>query len=959
MDRFLEQCAKYILNKHAHELQDICLVFPNRRSGVFFTAYLHRLIEKPVISPCVTTISELISGSSPFYSADKLLLVSLLYEEFKKHTGTRETFDEFYFWGEILLNDFQDTDRYLVKANDLFTTISDLKTIDSIFDYLTDEQKKALEDFWGSLAKPDRKEFEKRYISLWEKLYPVYTGFREILEEKKLAYGGMADRWVAEHLDSPGLQFPFVGYYFIGLNVLNACEKKLFNHLRNEGKAFFLWDYDEWYVNNPKHEAGRFMRDNLKMFPPPEDFDRGKAIKPDAKSVVFTAVPSLYGQAQAIPQFLEDHRNEVTGDFDNTAVILADESLLFPALGAIPETCPAVNVTMGYPVKNSVIHGFVMLLANLVKNSKKDKRNRKVAYYRYVTDLLNHQLISGMEKERKNAFVSDIRKKNRITIPLEEIDFSPFHSLVFTIPDKVGHFSEYFIHVLGELLQWVKRENPENKILPELIVTVLYALERMKYVISGVISDRKEEISPAIYFSLFNQILGQSNVAFEGEPLSGMQVMGILETRCIDFENVMILGFNENKWPRTSTAPSFIPHNLRKAFGLPGIDEQDAMYAYYFYRLVQRAKNVTATYSVTKEGINTGELSRYGFQLVYGSEIPVKRVSLGFSFRNDPVRPLTIRNSQDKINDLLSRITEEHPLSPSAINLWLYCRLRFYFRYYMQLPEPEEVKDEIDSLTFGNIFHEVVEVLYGRLKGKPVRRNDLERLASDTPLLENEILKSMEKNFFMEKDPEKKSVVPQGKNLLIFENIKIFLKQLLKTDAEITPFSVVSLEDRYKTRLQVMVNGSPVTIWIGGKIDRIDRMGDTLRILDYKTGIVTSRIFAEIQDLFVEDKQKPLKEILQAMIYTWMVRESFPEEKKLQPGIYGLRELFSDQFSPEVRMKNGDFSFLDLQEELVDHLSRLVSVILSPDTEFTQTQWEDKCTLCPYRIICQRSENES
>ena len=954
MERFLSQCADYIYHKHADELRDICLVFPNRRAGVFFRSYLQKYISGAVIGPKITTVNELISGFSDLHLGEKLQLISLLYEVFRKHTNSSETFDEFYFWGEILLADFNDIDRYLVNAKDLFQNISDIKEIDSLFDYLTPEQKQALEQFWGSLAVADKKEYQQRYIHIWEKLFPVYTEFKKTLAEKQLAYGGLIDRSVVETMKDEGLPLSFKKFYMVGLNALNECEKALFTYLQREKKAGFLWDYDRYYVDDDKNEAGWFMRENLKRFAPPEDFNLSVDTFRQKPRVKLVAVSSVYGQSQEIPQFFGEIKEDLKKEFDNTAIVLADESLLFSALGAIPENTGTVNITMGYPVKNSVVYGFLLLLVNLLKNRRTDSNGNILVYHRFVTDVLNHQLLNNVAPEKANAFISALKAKNKITVALSEIDFSEMHRRIFALPEKVMDYSDYFLNVLAGLYTRLKEQETSNSMLLELIYSVYQSIEKLKSVVAAVGKEQQREISNVVYFRLFNQYLGQVSVAFEGEPLSGMQVMGILETRCLDFENLVILGLNENKWPRTFTAPSFIPHNIRKGFGLPGLDEQDAMYAYYFYRLIQRAKNISATYSVVKEGISTGELSRYGYQLLYDSNQQPEKVNLGFSFANDPVMPINIKSSPAKVADLLSRLNEGHPLSPSAINIYLMCSLRFYFRYFMQLPEPDEVKDEIDSPVFGNIFHETVEALYTPFIGKVINKNDLEQLQKNKVLLENEIRKAIAKHYFKESEPGKKPVKLEGKTLLIYENTKIFLKQLLQIDKELAPFTLDSLEQQYNMQLPVKLNGKAEKIWVGGKIDRVDRVDGKLRILDYKTGNVEAFSFKTLEELFRKDLKKPKKEILQALIYTVVLHTNRPNETDFQPVIYSLRKFFSDSHNPEIQWDKKDFSFPDLKDEFLEELKLLTEEILSPENVFTQTTHEEKCQYCPYNKICQR-----
>ena len=953
MERFLSQCAKYIYKKHAGGLHNICLVFPNRRSGVFFNSYLQNEITGAAIAPETTTIGELISGYSNYFQAERLQLISVLYDVFLKHTQTTETFDEFYFWGEILLADFNDIDRYLVNAKDLFRNISDIKEIESVFDYLTPEQKEALEHFWGSVAVNDKKEFQQKHLRIWEKLFSVYAEFKEILKEKKWAYGGMADRQVIENMIDGNYKFDFKQYYFIGLNALNTSEKRFFRHLQKEQKATFLWDLDHFYLNDISNEAGRFMRENLKNFPSPNDFILNPDLFTKKKNIKLVAVSSNYGQAQQIPIFLKETESDFENKFDNTAIVLADETLLFSSLGAIPTDIGTVNITMGYPAKNSMIYGFIMLLVNLLKNRRNDENRGVIAYHRFVTDILNHQLLQYWESEKNKIFLSEIQTKNKITIRLSEIDYSTLHKIIFTLPEKVENYCRYFLNVLAEIVRKFQTTEPENTMMSEIIYSVYQAIEKLELVLNKTIHEQKREISDVVFFRLFTQYLGTVSVAFEGEPLSGVQVMGILETRCLDFKNLIILGLNENKWPRTFTAPSFIPANIRKGFGLPGIDEQDAMYAYYFYRLIQRAENVTATYSVVKEGISSGELSRYGFQLQYDSEHNPEKVNLDFCFAHDPIKPITIRSSEQIVAKLLSNNTVEHPLSPSAINTYLQCSLRFYFRYVMQLPEPDDLKEEIDGMIFGNIFHDTMEALYKPFEGKVLNRFDIDNIQKNKLLIENEIRKKIAKNYFREKEEDTKKVILEGKTLLIYENIKTYLNQLLKVDMELTPFTLISLEEKYKTELEIEVNGTKPKIYVGGKIDRVDRVNGRIRVLDYKTGYVKSTVFKEVKELFARDLKDPKKEVLQAMIYTWILSVD-SKETDFQPAIYGLRNLFKDNYDHNVRWDKHDFSFSELKEDFVTELKSLLTEIYSTENSFVQTPHIEHCKYCAYNSICKR-----
>ena len=951
MNRFLAQCADFVYRKHNTELHKICLVFPNRRSGVFFSSYLQKLIEKPVVAPEITTIGELFAGYSVYNQPEKLQLISLLYNVFKKQTQTTETFDQFYFWGEMLLSDFNDIDRYLVDAKDLFTNVANLKEIDTYFDYLTEEQKEALKQFWGSVAVRDRKEFQENHAQIWEKLYPVYDGFKKSLKEKSQAYPGMADRLVIEELTANKLSFQFEKYYFIGLNALNECEKRLFRYLKNEEKADFLWDYDVFYTNDPVNEAGKFMRENLLNFPPPDDFGLKTSCFSDPKNIELVAVSSNNGQSQQIPVFLDKIQKEPVSGFDETAVVLADESLLFPVLGAIPESYETINVTMGYPVRNSMVHGFLFLLIRLLKNKKVADNSEITVYHRFVTDILRHQLLSTIETKTVNSFLAEVQSHNKITIKLAEINFSDIHKSIFSVPQKVQDYSRYFLQVLSAVHS-VFSNNENESILTEIINSVYNAVEKLDSLVESVANELETPFSETVYFRLFNQYLNGETVTFEGEPLSGIQVMGILETRCLDFKNLVIIGLNESKWPRTFTAASFIPHNIRKAFALPSIEEQDAMYAYYFYRLIQRAENISATYNVVKDGIQTGEMSRYGYQLLFDSpHKPVKK-NLDFSFAAGKIQPIVVTCSETLSKKLFDKNSEKIPLSPSAVNTYLQCNLRFYFKYLAGLPEPDELKEEIDGAIFGTIFHEVLEELYTPFVGKMITVADFEKMQHDRIKLDNLILRKIRKVYL--KQPEDAgSFIPEGKTILFFENLKIYIDKLLNIDRETAPFQIVSLEKSYKTSIAVEIDGEARQIFVGGKIDRIDKLNGEIRIIDYKTGNVGSLSITNVEELFRKNEKTPKKEVLQALIYSLVVQES-TNETAIKPAIFSLRKLFADNFDPTIKMDKTELTISAIKEEFTEKLKILLREIYTSTGSYEQTPHIEHCQYCAYNTICQR-----
>ena len=950
MEKFLESVATYINQNYEGALHNICLVFPNRRSGVFFNAYLRKLLSKPVIGPKIITVNDFITGFTELRKPDRLNLIALLYDVFREHSKTTESFDDFYFWGEMLLADFDDVDKYLVDASALFQNIADLKEIESRFDFLDESQKEVLRRFWGTLGKWEGYKNKEEFLKIWKILWPVYTGFKKKLTESGIAYDGMIYRELAEKVQAgESLPLPGEKYIITGLNALNECEKKIFRYLKSIGKGIFLWDYDKFYLAGPKNEAGHFIRENTVAFPPPGDFLFQNEGFNSEKKIEFIAVASSGGQAQVIPDAIKDH----TPQFDKAAVVLANEDLLFPVLGAIPESAGPVNVTMGYPVKNSGIAGFIQLLAALIKNIRNNSGEGLTVYYRHVADILNHQLLGGVETEKVAGFLESVKRKNRIYIDLDELDFSGLHKAIFQVPRDVSRFTGYFLSVLKQLYHYLHESQSGDKTLAEVIVSVYKALERLGNTVDEVTSGSSRAISTNIYFRLFSQYLNQVTVSFEGEPLSGLQVMGILETRCLDFDNVLIIGFNEDFWPRASVAPSFIPYNLRVAFGLPSIDNQDAMFAYYFYRLVQRAGNVTAVYNTAKDGIYTGELSRFGYQLIYDSGHHISLRNFEYRFITSHTKKLSGKNTPEVMEILLNRFSADRSLSPSALNMYIVCRYKFFLRYIAGLPEPDEVSEEIDSRLFGNIFHRAAEELYNHTQGI-LTGEWFDKKIKDNPAIESAIRKAFASEYFKIDESESRRIEFDGHARIVFGFVRSYLKQLLNYDKQFIPIEIISLEEKYVWNFPVNLGSRQVKIPIGGIIDRLDRAGGRLRAIDYKTGNVKSLSFKDVDSLFDGTLKETKKEAFQALLYCLVLKKTRFSKEDVSPGIYAVRKLFDNSFSPELKYNSNPLLFETIESEFEERLGNLIQEIFSEGAEFLQTEVTAHCSMCPYKIICHR-----
>jgi len=947
MNPFLRQVADYIYTNHRSEMSEYCLVFPGRRAGVFFTAYLNELIEKPILSPEIITINELISSLTGLQQADPVSLVLKLQEVYARETGHQEPLDEFFFWGEILLADFDDVDKYLLNADDLFRNISDLKELENQFEYLTEEQKRAIDEFWGNLDKVPHSFNKEKFIAIWIKLAAIYHRFREALKQEHIAYSGMIYREVAEALNEQRI----VGltakkYVFVGFNALNECEKTIFKKLYDQNRAMFFWDYADFYLKDPENEAGRFLRTNRILFPAPKGFIP-ENLEPDSpRKITLVSVPGNITQAQAInlPQALKSF--PINDRFDNTAFVLADENLLIPVISSVGKSFTDINITMGYPFVNTPVYGFISQLISLQKNIRKSAKS-PVFYYKPVVALLNHQFVVSPEIK---SFVAVVHKKNKVYIDAEELNFSPFLKKIFSASDNWTGILDYFLDILKELsLKFNPAEDEQVKLESEYLFQAFLAIQRLKDTLSGL---NVPDFPVKIMFRLLDQSLRRISIPFEGEPLTGLQIMGLLETRTLDFQNLVLFSANEGFLPRIATGHSFVPYHLRKGFGMPTYEDRDAMYAYYFYRLIQRTENTVIVYNSITEGISSSEKSRFLYQLLYDSEFEIEELNLSFNFKGTTNEPIRIEASEAHIQKLISRYSEKN-LSPSAINTYLECKLKFYFKYIAGIKETEELKEEIDAVLFGNLFHYAIELLYRPFENKTVEAHALKLLRADQRRIEAVVLESVAVKYYQMTPKEASHLKLSGQSILIASHIREYILQLLENDIQFTPFEVVSLEKEYFSDYQVISGDKKLNVRIGGIIDRMDRTTEGLRIIDYKTGRNLKLDFKDLTQLVDRNYYDRRKEIFQTLIYSDILSRTI-NQGSIFPAIYKLDDLFNEPFVPNVIYQGDKLIFQRIKGEFSTVFLAIISEIFSVGNFYEQIKDSQKCSYCPYNKICRR-----
>ena len=957
MTPFLQQIASLFYQQYGAEVSRLAFVFPNRRTGLFFQKYLSEVADKPLFSPTILTINDLFVQLSGKQTADRINMLFMLYDIYVRHSGSTETFDEFLYWGEMLLNDFDDVDKYMADARMLFTNVTDLREIENDFSFLDAEQIAAIRTFWSSFYPKGDSPNQEEFLAVWKILYTLYNDLRDALAAEGRGYEGMIFREVVEQMEQNNCcDLPYTKVVFVGLNALSVAEERFLIQLQKRGIADFYWDYASDKVTDLNNKASYFVERNLKNFP--SQYPLPAEEKVDTEIEVID-IPSGIGQAKQVYTLLNElcKEDEMSPEEAlRTAIILPDEHLLIPVLNAIPEQIRRINVTMGYPLAGTPVASLMEYILALQKNVRYVDR-QPVFYFRDVLPILNHRYISSTCPEIVNALVKDIAENNRIYISAADLGKTDLLSVLFLPVTDVNTFSDYLINVLQELNKVMHAlssgEEEEdatqrtNDLEQEFIFHYFTTVNRMK----EIMQDAGIEMKIDTYFRLLKRVTDTITIPFRGEPLSGLQIMGVLETRALDFDRLIILSMNEGIFPLRKAANSFIPYNLRRGFGLPTYEHQDSVWAYHFYRLIYRASHVSLLYDTRSNGLQTGEVSRFVHQLHYHYEVPLQNKLVVYNVSSAKTPALQVK----KTDEVMQRLNAFHKggsraISASAVNTYLDCPLKFYFSVVEGIQEEEEVSETIESNVFGSILHKVMEELYMPLCGKIVTADLLKAIKKDTPVLTGAIARAFAEIFFMS------DVVRPltGQNFLIGEMIRKYVEKILERDSKLTPFRYI--ESERKINRLFTLGDNRTEIQLKGFIDRIDEVRDAIRIIDYKSGSGTS-VFTSVESLFDKEDKDRAKAVMQVFMYSWMLGAA-PAGKTIQPGIYYMRTLFSDSFDASVsrrieRTKTEPVTdFSAYSEAFEGELRRCLDEIFGRETPFTQTTTEKACAWCPFKDIC-------
>lgn len=962
MEPFLKIVAEDLYRKYGAQgsgLADVTVVFPNRRARLFFDDFLSACSSKPVWSPQYTTIEELFQSQSDLRPADRIEMVTLLHRIYQEELHTDESLDSFWSWGELMLADFDDVDRNLAPAGQLFSLLREQREMTDI-SFLTEEQKKALEQFFGEMKNAQPTQLREHYQAVWSVLGNIYERFGKLLADKGIGYNGMIQRRVIANLDTE--RFAARKYAFVGFNSLDGAEKELFRAIQKAGKALFYWDYDPAYTESSLlHEAGRFLRDNLKEFPnelPRELFN-------DMHKARLTIVEASTDNAQArfIPQWLGSLNVEKAGK--ETAIVLADENLLQPVLHSLPqERIGSVNITMGYKLSETSLFSLVTALIDMQRLASRNKGKLSI---QSISRILSNPMTAALS-ENATKILDDLRRTRRMFPDTATLKADEKLAAFFTPATDNLSLLQYLQNVLKALVP-VIRERADDTLFQPLNQESLYRIYTQINRLYTLAESGNLEISTDTLCRLIRSVLSTTTVPFHGEPAVGMQIMGLIETRNLDFRNVLLLSAQEGTLPKSGQNASFIPYNIRVAFGLTTMQDKSAVSSYNFHHLLQRAENVTMVYNGNADapGIGKGQISRYLLQLIV-SGADIQRITLKPDRSDTDVTPLSVQKTKALLEELCRQYdytNKKSFLSPSALNKYMDCKLQFYLAQIAGLKKPDETDTDIDFAMFGTLFHKSAELTYNYLASETpdstVTSQNIEALLKDYAKLDGFVQQAFTLEYFNKRPISKTDY--SGTQAINYEVILKYLRQILRMDMELyAPFQYIGSESdgytHYITVPNPLQSGSQLQIRLKGIIDRIDLKDGILRIVDYKTGKDKGKP-ATLDDLFPPTDSKKRKSQAFQIFYYAYIMSMQPQfsRYRLAPTLLYTRSS-SKPTADDIYYHIGKDVLTDFNvqcgREFEEKLIGLISDIFNPDIPFSPTDDKETCKNCDYAQLCRR-----
>ena len=983
---FLEYVAEDIIGKYGTDLSRIAVVFPNKRAALFLNEHLARIAGQPVWSPAYITISDLFRQHTDLKTADPIKLICDIHKSFTKCTGIDETLDHFYGWGQLLLADFDDIDKNMADADSIFCNLKDIHELDDI-SYLDDEQKEMLKRFFANFSDDIESELKKRFLSLWSHFGDIYHDYNRRLTEQGLGYEGAIYRKVASE---ESLQMKYDKYLFVGFNLLQKVERVLFSRLMKEGKAKFYWDFDEYYMPSPSHHlttstsqhlntsGGAVVSTaptNLTTSPSqhlniadfPNELDNTDrdiyANMRRPKRIRFISSPTENAQARFASNWLLENERYKAGR--KTAVVMCDESILLPIMHSLPPEADKVNITSGFPLAMTPVASLVMLLFDLYTLGLRKKGTAFNPHY--LKKLMAHPYARHLQ---------EVHLKEMNDVHLKGVHLSQVHQPNSTSAQPTTQHSTFntqhsILHHIASLIKQVgiatKQEG--DALTQESVFRMFTILNRL-----AALADSGDLlVDNTTLRRLVSQLVSTSSIPFHGEPVVGVQIMGVLETRNIDFDNVLLLSCNEGNMPKGVNDASFIPYSIRKAHGLTTIDNKVAIYSYYFHRLLQRAGDITIAYNNSTDNGHTGEMSRFMLQLLVESGQKIGHYSLTAKNQPTPLMPKPI----EKDEAALSKLEEMSRLSPSAINTYIRCKLAFYYQYIAHIKEPDSDPETIDNRMFGNIFHRAAYLIYKDITDHSpvIEKAHIQAYLSNRKLLASVVDRAFE---------EEECKTNNGLQIINREVIIEYITKLLKIDQQLCPFSILAMEEEAKVYTSLSFTTSPshhlttspggalvssaptkqYNLTIGGIIDRLDVVTDKqtgkrrIRVVDYKTGNKPSSAIKSIEEVFDPKNiaSKHSNYFLQAILYSLIVsrsKEWNAANDAVSPALLFIKQAATNDYDPTLCIDKHPISDVTVyEEEFLTKLKETVADMYSPDAAFTPTDDRKKCELCPYRMLC-------
>ena len=959
MEPFLKIVAEDLYSKFGAEngLADITVVFPNRRARLFFDDNLSGCCTQPVWSPQYTTIEELFHSQSDLRPADRIEMVTLLHKIYLEQLHSDESLDSFWSWGELMLADFDDIDRNLAPADQLFSLLREQKEMTD-FSFLTPEQTQAIEQFFGEMKNSKPTTLKKNHTVIWSILGIIYKQFRELLSEKGIGYNGMIQRRVIENIDPS--RFTARKYAFVGFNSLDKAERALFRAIQSAGKAMFYWDYDPSYTEGSMHhEAGRFLRDNLKVFPnelPAEVFQSMQKAK---LTIVETSTDNA--QARFIPQWLDSLGLEGKAGRE-TAIVLADESLLQPVLHSVPQEKVAnVNITMGYNLTETSLYSLVSALLDMQRLAARNKGRFSI---QTLSRVLGNPMTAALSNDAP-SILEQLRKSRRMFPDTAVLTANKKLAVLFTTTNDNLSLLQYLLTVLKAFVP-VIRERDDDSLFQPLNQEALYRIYTQINRLHSLVEQGNLQLQTETLCRLIRSILSSTTVPFHGEPAVGMQIMGLIETRNLDFKNVLLLSAQEGTLPKSGQNASFIPYNIRLAFGLTTMQDKSAVSSYNFHHLIQRADNVTMVYNGNADapGIGKGQISRYLLQLIVsGRDIERKLLK---SDRLDSAPAGLSVSKTPQVLEQLCRMYQETTLSPSALNRYMDCRLKFYLAQIAGLRKPDDTDTEIDYAMFGTLFHKSAELAYNELASQGdgiITREAIVSLLNDKKRLIGFVQDAFTVDYF---DKKKIALADySGIQSINYEVIVQYLRQILQMDADLyAPFKYEASESKqYEYPIQVddpLNQGNGYTVRLKGIIDRMDSKDGILRIVDYKTG-KDKGTPKSVSELFPPTKYKNRNsQAFQILYYAYiMSHQAKYSAHKLAPVLLFTRSS-SKPTKEDIYFSIGNNVIYDFKtqcgQEFEEKLKNTISELFNPDIAFDPTDDEEACKNCDFKNLCGRNQ---